>query len=276
MPVFQIERNGETYEVDAPDEASALSALGNIRQQPPQADNADVFRQGAAEPDNTPENVFDSAARGLGEGITFGAAPYIGGAVNYALQGGVPGSFDEGYQRSEAGRQRSEAQHPDAYGGGAAMGMALPGVIPTARVAQLAARQSPQVLGALGRVLMRVLGIPGSEFIGTATDIAAGVGRGAATGAKGLSQDAAASARMTQGMRGPPPGEPSAAESIAPNLFQALREGKFRTEGAPTGRPGPAPNARMGGITPEMQAKADAYQEALRRHALRSIEFPNQ
>lgn len=97
---------------------------------------AEAQGQGVPQPAAQPvapqeESWMDSAGRGMGNALTFGTAPYIGGAIDAA----TGGSFDQGYNRSVEASERSEAQNPDAYTGGKLAGAALPvatgaGVIP--------------------------------------------------------------------------------------------------------------------------------------------------
>lgn len=118
----------------------------------------------AAATDVPQESPLDSAGRAMGNAVTMGMAPYMGGALNYATHAGAPGSFDQGYQRSVGASENSQTQNPDAYTGGTMTGMALGAAVPggmavnTARRIPGAASAAIQGLGALGVPGLRTIG----------------------------------------------------------------------------------------------------------------------
>jgi hypothetical protein len=143
MPIFEVEKGGQIFEVDAPDMGSALRAFG------------------------IDESALDSAGRGMGNAMLWGGAPYLGGAVEYAMQGGAPGSFQQGYDRSDQATAKSEALHPDAYGAGALGGAATEAVLtggPAVVQGLNALKQSPNAVKWVARQLMNYF-IPGSGTV---------------------------------------------------------------------------------------------------------------
>jgi hypothetical protein len=76
MPIFEVQMpDGQEYEVDAPDEASAISALGRFSQ-PQQSVNRDAKAGREMSLNETAEDVVKSAGAGLARGaIDFAATP---------------------------------------------------------------------------------------------------------------------------------------------------------------------------------------------------------
>jgi hypothetical protein len=74
MPVFEIEANGKSYEVEAPDQSAALAAIGNI-----------------PKPPMTAADVGIDAAKGLGSGAVRGTAYMLGqgGDINELARKGI-------------------------------------------------------------------------------------------------------------------------------------------------------------------------------------------
>lgn len=123
MPVFEIQRNGETFQIDAPDETTALGALGNTKPQAPQAGDASVFKQAPAQQQMDPREAF---AAGLGNVLTFGQSPVLAGALNYARTGGSPGSYDYGKQEMQQRLGQASDTNPFMYGAGEVASLAVP------------------------------------------------------------------------------------------------------------------------------------------------------
>jgi hypothetical protein len=163
MPIFEIQgADGKIYEVDAPDQASAVQAFTQF--QPPSLQESGVAQQGR----NLDEfyssgiyageyNPLGAVARSIGAGAqgiqdvtTFGFGDELLGSV-------VPGATIEG---ERARNEAIQASNPWAYGagqvaGGLGMAARLGPVLPTSQVAAnapLAARVGAGVLegGAMG------------------------------------------------------------------------------------------------------------------------------
>lgn len=187
MPIFEVEKNGQVFEVEAADETTALAALGN------------------AAPAESP---LDSAGRGMGNAMLMGGAPYVGGAVEYALQGGAPGSFTEGYDRSEQATANSEAQNPNAYGAGALGGLATEAALmggPPIAAGIKAFSQSPNAVKWVARQLLNYF-VPGSGTIMEAGGVARSLqtlgGAGRSPAARSMESDIAKKLFKQQGRSG--------------------------------------------------------------------------
>lgn len=121
MAVFEIEAHGKTYEVEAPDQATALKALQQMGPAAP-----------APAPPRPKKSDWESLGRGALEGLSFGFDDEIGAGIS-ALMGG-----DFGQTLAESRRLKSEARedNPWAYGIGT-IGGALPtAVIPGGAIAR--------------------------------------------------------------------------------------------------------------------------------------------
>lgn len=133
MPIFEIEKDGATYQVDAPDHAAAASAFGAMKFQPPSAK----------------ELATDAGAAGafqVGLARGFPGAVKFGSMLDYYLgmgQGKDAKSYDETLQRNQAMIAEMDKQHPIAgvagnVAGGLALGggLAKAGLSLTAKAAQ--------------------------------------------------------------------------------------------------------------------------------------------
>ena len=122
MPVFEIEANGKTYEVDATDQARALSAFRSFNGGQSQA--GQEFAQAASQASQKLQGTVSTRNQQGGfmdpvrQGLTFGFADEIDGlkgGVGAMLQGQ---DFGQGYQRGETdARARLEdyrQRHPIA------------------------------------------------------------------------------------------------------------------------------------------------------------------
>lgn len=116
MPTYEVEMNGSRYQIDAPDDASAASAIKSLQAPAPQKSSmlGDIAKsfgtgvvKGAADLAGLPgtiQNAFDnsiSAITGVkapppsplsGEGISKGISAVTGGATDYAPQT-LPGQY---------------------------------------------------------------------------------------------------------------------------------------------------------------------------------------
>ena len=134
MPVFEIEKDGATYQVDAPDHATAASAFGALTFQ--------------AAP-SAKELAADAGAAGafqVGLARGFPGAVKLGSMLDYYLgmgQGKDAKSYDETLQRNQAMIAEMDKQYPIAgvagnITGGLALGggLAKTGLALTANAAQ--------------------------------------------------------------------------------------------------------------------------------------------
>lgn len=179
MGTFELEHNGKTYEVEAPDQAAALSAL-------PQIEGSG----GATAPDTSHEapGMFDRAKE-FGKGLVRGAAGAVGdvGAAVTALPKDIASlaggnlhrdrpELEYGQNISNAvGAERSPDERLHAAGTvgevfGSPVSMLGPGTV--------ALKAGGGVLSAGGAELGRATGIPGAELVGS---IAGGGAAGAAS-----------------------------------------------------------------------------------------------
>lgn len=162
MPVFEIEANGKTFEVEAPDAQTALSAIGSMgvpSAPPAQPDRLSVAEAGPAptgdvppgfvlNPEtgqmvdmSSPHNPYvgsgagRAAMQGLGQGVSFGGMDEVVSGA-YGVTG--PGSFGENRAWADAVMdeelRRARGDHPVITGGSEVAGGLATGILATSGV----------------------------------------------------------------------------------------------------------------------------------------------
>lgn len=143
MPIFEIEINGQVYEVDAPSQQAALDALQAMmpRQDTVASDAPEglVFNPYTGQMTtrelltnyllkNREQSNAGSFQRGAAQGVTFGGVDEMTGALT-AVRGG-PGSMSERYdfgrEYARAGDDAAQQANPYFYMGGEIAGAAAP------------------------------------------------------------------------------------------------------------------------------------------------------
>src|SRR5689334_13603301 len=121
MPTLQI--NGQNVEVG-----------GEFLKLSPEEQQATVDEiAGNVQPPTDPRQSF-----GAGFGDVIPGMGYAAGALNYALQGGAPGSFDQGRQDFNNRLDQAQAAHPLAGMAGNALGLGVQTAIPVGTIPRAA------------------------------------------------------------------------------------------------------------------------------------------
>lgn len=125
---FEVQSGGKTYEVDAPDQASAMKALQPLMEQGKQA----LGQQQPANPMQGQGSMLDSAINGLTAGWGDEAAGLLGGAADWLGLGpeGSKGTFSGGYDRVTSNIRNSMKDYQDRHPYLAA-GAEIAGSLPT-------------------------------------------------------------------------------------------------------------------------------------------------
>lgn len=150
MAVFEIEIGGKTYEVDAPDQASAMAAIQGAGQRQPQPKVAD--------PRDSVLGKVDSFVRGAADTLTFGLADEIAASLNSGSLGGLNkglwGDYDKALA-AERGIDAADAKDRQVYrvggqlagGVGGGVGLAKAGLSATSNAIN-AGKALPAVMAA--------------------------------------------------------------------------------------------------------------------------------
>lgn len=189
MAIFEIEIGGKVYEVDAPDQATALAAVQGAGTRQPQPK--------AADPRDTILGKADAFMRGAADTMTFGLMDELAASLNTGSLGGLNtglwGNYDEEVKR-QRGIDAADAKDRQGYRiagqvGGAVtggLGLAKAGLSPTANAIE-AGKTLPGVIAASakeGAVLGGLSGFGSGEGLqGRGTGAATGALLGAAAGA---------------------------------------------------------------------------------------------
>jgi hypothetical protein len=190
MPRFEIEFKGGRYEVEAPDEQSALGAFDQSMNGPPQVQQM---------PQHT--GTLPALARGAADTLTFGTSDEIAAGLNTAWDAGKAAlglgqasTFDENVARSRAAHAYDEQNNPYARlggqvagGVGSGLGMARAGLLATPRLAATASRPVRYgVAAGEGAALSGAYGLGSGEgAVGRLEEGAKALGPGAIFGAAG-------------------------------------------------------------------------------------------
>lgn len=242
MPIFEIEANGKTFEVDAPDQGSALAALRMETPQQPAVGTATAIGRGAAQ--GLTLGGYDEL-RGLSE--AGGVKPNEPMSLSSLLKGGynlLTGSGNEGFkagsERVRSELKAAEEQHPTATMGGE-IGGALGGALALSplSIAGNAARVGAGLRGAVAGSIIdgAVLGGAQGALSAEPGDRIQGLGMGLMTGgAVGAAAPLAISGVTSAARRAVSPMTVSAERQAAANVLR--NEGVDLSAGQVTGSKG--------------------------------------
>jgi hypothetical protein len=158
VPTYEVQINGQTFEIDAPDDASVNLAVRQLQESTPQASASPEFAGG----------MSGAAALGAADTASFGFGDELGaglGAASEYLASFIPGqpegrSYDQILGAMRDQDARAKAANPSSYlagqiaaGVGSGVGMAAGGLSLTANAgrAALAAGARPALSGMVAR-----------------------------------------------------------------------------------------------------------------------------
>lgn len=171
MAVFEIEIGGKTYEVDAPDQASAMAAVQGAGQRQPQPK--------AADPRDSVLGKVDSVVRGAADTLTFGLADEIAASLSTGSLGGLNqglwGNYDEELKR-QRGIDEADARDRQLYRVGGQLAGGVAGGLGLAKSGLSATANAVEA----GKSLARVSGASALEggVLGAAHGFGSGEGAG--------------------------------------------------------------------------------------------------